>query len=241
MMHQNVTLSVYRNTLNRTQGFTMDTQLTFRPLHLQQWMTWVKTFSGFFVAFSSYFNLFLNFFFINGSCPITFETSRFRMTIERLDKLLPWSYFSLFYKHNMYRNSTENRYVFWIQVVPLLPTVTYTAHFIIIIIIFNHNKYYIIHKSTKVGSKYGVGMHKTTVLWTQTLYRRIHLYLQWECVFVCLSVCPFGRLQSVKAVWSHASLIDHNVSIKMVSMQLSIPRSLFGFTLQTLIYIITVR
>lgn len=30
------TLSVYRNTLNRTQGFTMDTQLTFCPLHLQQ-------------------------------------------------------------------------------------------------------------------------------------------------------------------------------------------------------------
>lgn len=33
------TLPVYRNTLNRTQGFTMDTRLTFCPLHLQQWMT----------------------------------------------------------------------------------------------------------------------------------------------------------------------------------------------------------
>lgn len=41
------TLSVYRNTLNRTQGFTMDTQLTFCPLHLQQWMT----VSRFFVLF----------------------------------------------------------------------------------------------------------------------------------------------------------------------------------------------
>lgn len=43
------TLSVYRNTLNRTQGFTMDTRLTFCPLHLQQWMT----FSRFFVSFFS--------------------------------------------------------------------------------------------------------------------------------------------------------------------------------------------
>lgn len=43
------TLSVYRNTLNRTQGFTMDTQLTFCPLHLQQWMT----VSRFFVLFFS--------------------------------------------------------------------------------------------------------------------------------------------------------------------------------------------
>ncbi len=47
MMHQNLLYLFYRNTLNRTQGFTMDTRLTFCPLHLQQWMT----FSRFFVSF----------------------------------------------------------------------------------------------------------------------------------------------------------------------------------------------
>lgn len=37
--------SAYRNTLNKTQGFTMDTRLTFCPLHLQQWMTFFQIFS----------------------------------------------------------------------------------------------------------------------------------------------------------------------------------------------------
>lgn len=36
MMHQN--LSFNRNTLKRTQYFTMNTGLTFSPLHLQQWV-----------------------------------------------------------------------------------------------------------------------------------------------------------------------------------------------------------
>lgn len=45
------TLSVYRNTLNRTQGFTMDTRLTFFPLHLQQWMTFSRFFVSFFFSF----------------------------------------------------------------------------------------------------------------------------------------------------------------------------------------------
>lgn len=44
----NFTLSVYRNTLNRTQGFTMDTRLTFCPLHLQQWMTFSRFFDSVF-------------------------------------------------------------------------------------------------------------------------------------------------------------------------------------------------
>lgn len=50
---------VYRNTLNRTQGFTMDTR--FCPLHLQQWMTVPR----YFVFLFFFFWLFLFFFFFN--------------------------------------------------------------------------------------------------------------------------------------------------------------------------------
>lgn len=49
---------VYRNTLNRTQGFTMDTR--FCPLHLQQWMTVPR----YFVFLFFFFWLFLFFFFL---------------------------------------------------------------------------------------------------------------------------------------------------------------------------------
>lgn len=43
------TLSVYRNTLNITQGLTMDTRLTFCSLHLQQWMTFSRFLLDFFL------------------------------------------------------------------------------------------------------------------------------------------------------------------------------------------------
>lgn len=96
------TLSVYRNTLNRTQGFTMDTRLTFCPLHLQQWMT---------------FSRFLFHFFLLLSCLVTRQ-------IISISPNTSWSsnkgillcychggFFFLFNKHNMYRNSTQTGYV----------------------------------------------------------------------------------------------------------------------------------
>lgn len=97
------TLSVYRNTLNRTQGFTMDTRLTFCPLHLQQWMT----FSRFFVSF------------FPPLLPINpYHFADHIHQIRPPDKLTKAFYsaiavevFFLLYKHNMYRISTQTGYV----------------------------------------------------------------------------------------------------------------------------------
>ncbi len=104
MMHQKFTLSVYRNTLNRTQGFTMDTRLTLCQLHLQQWMT----FSRFFVTFFSRC-------YVLPPSPCRSPPSSWRppdgLTKAFYSVFAVEVFFLLFYKHNMYRNYTQTGYV----------------------------------------------------------------------------------------------------------------------------------
>lgn len=92
------TLSVYRNTLNITQGLTMDTRLTFCSLHLQQWMIFSRFLFDFFLLL-----------------PLTLITLQIISIKSKAswwsDKGMPRRFVCLVYKHNMYRNSTQTRYV----------------------------------------------------------------------------------------------------------------------------------
>lgn len=91
------TLSVYRNTLNKTQGFTMDTRLTFCPMHLQQWMI----ISRFFVSFFSFF------LYLSSPCRSYPSNSRPDRLIRHSTLWVPQRIFSsCFTIHSTYRNPT---------------------------------------------------------------------------------------------------------------------------------------
>lgn len=187
------TLPVYRNTLNRTQGFTMDTRLTFCPLHLQQWMTGFR----FFVLFS-FFNQPLSFsphysadhihqlgslrtvwqchilfckllwkvvfFFLFVIC---FTSTICIETIHKLDTVPIRTFVPLLLTANTDQPRTlclcnnNARLILIIRFIMTLITVVINFYFVY----------------TKVGNRYGMGMHMTAVLETQKLYRSMSLYL----------------------------------------------------------------
>lgn len=165
MMHQN--LSFNRNTLKRTHYFTMNTGLTFSPLHLQQWVnlhSWEH-----FPGVSSCF--FPDSWLSSYHICILFTEPSFSGTIM-MEATYIFSIVFRFIKHNMYRNPTQTncfqivRFSFFSTVVnshwePATYILWYFFFLIIITIIIIILLY---TKAQKVGSKAGVKLHKTAII-----------------------------------------------------------------------------